>query len=29
MRLNWTTMALVVVLILPYVGLFYVWKYYN
>ena len=28
-RLNWTTIALVIVLILPYAGLFYVWKYYN
>lgn len=28
-RLNWTTIALVVVLILPYAGLLYVWKYYN
>lgn len=28
-RLNWTTIVLVVVLFLPYAGLFYVWKYYN
>lgn len=28
-RLSWTTIVLVVVLLLPYAGLFYVWKYYN